>query len=35
MYPSVEASVAKGGTKLGLVDLLSDVPLVEVSSGQE
>ena len=27
--------MAKIGTKLGLVDLRSDIPLVEASSGQE
>ena len=35
MYPSVEASVAKSGTRLGLADLSSDVPPVETSTGQE
>ena len=35
MCPQVEASSAKSGTKLGLVDLSSDVPPVEASSGQE
>ena len=33
--PSVEALVAKCGTKLGPVDLSLDVPQVEASGGQE
>ena len=35
MYPQERHLVAKNGTKLGPVDLSSDVPPVEASSGQE
>ena len=35
MYPQYRHLVAKNGTKLGPVELSSDVPLAEPSSGQE